>query len=980
MKKIIIFAALFELIIVPVMFPFAVDREYSLEADADLSLLSFSQLQERIQSEIEFSRCLLKLYPDREQEWEKLIKKAEAIVSGALKTPPYSICHEDVKKAEAVLAPIGKTAKTYTIHCVGHAHIDMNWMWSWPETVAVTNDTFITVLKLMDEFPDFCFTQSQASVYEIVKKYNPELFAGIKKRVAEGRWEIAAVQWVEGDKNLASGESLARHLLYTRHFFKENFNLNAEDLPLDWEPDTFGHAHTIPAIVSRAAVKYYYLCRGGKWKKPPVFWWQSSDGSRILVNLETTWYNDSIGPHNAFAMVKFSEKTGLKDWMNVYGVGDHGGGPTRRDIIRCHEMTAWPIFPDFKLTTTREYYAILEEHSDSFPILDRELNFEFPGCYTSQSQIKKFNRIGENQAVEAETAALLAFKLVGKDYPSQQLGEAWKKILFGHFHDILPGSGVRATRQYQSGLFQQAVAATGMIKTNSLRTIASRINTSFSAAGKNPAPLFEKENRSMGAGAGRGTEFGDISSGVHQKSGPRSIIVFNPTTWKRNEVIQVSIWDSGKERSPGDIQKKDFIVRTSNGDFFPAQKAGSGNYWGHHYIDLMFPVIVGPLGYSSYCIEEGKAPSPSFGKVKLIKEALGFENEFLKVCFDRLTGGIIQLVDKKSGLDLADRDNPMGVLEYILERPGAMSAWVIQDPKARICPLELDALKVVRFNPYAATVQAEAKLNQSEITITYTLKTGRPWLEISVDAFWLERGKHDIGIPTLRMQFPTCLTKASARYEIPFGSIKRSLNKGEEVPGLRWADVSGNMTGLKEKGGLLLLNDCKYGHSLSGSTLRLTLIRSSYLPDPLPELGKHTMRMALVPHGSEMNVGDMVRLGAAFNSPLQIIYTDNHPGSLPPHAGSLISIKPGNVLISCIKKAENENTVIIRLHETDGKSVRARVEVNQSFFGLLAGAEEVDLLERPSQKNTAGVVKGNAFSVDVPAYAIVTVKLSLENY
>jgi alpha-mannosidase len=163
----------------------------------------------------------------------------------------------------------------------------MNWMWPWPETVAVTNDTFTTVLKLMDEFPDFRFTQSQASVYALTKKYNPELFEQIRKRVAERRWEVAAVHWVEGDKNLASGEALAHHLLYTRQFVKEHFGLEPEDSAIDWEPDTFGHAETMPAIVARAGVRHYYMCRGGSFEKPPVFQWEAPDGSRVLVNYET---------------------------------------------------------------------------------------------------------------------------------------------------------------------------------------------------------------------------------------------------------------------------------------------------------------------------------------------------------------------------------------------------------------------------------------------------------------------------------------------------------------------------------------------------------------------------------------------------------------------------------------------------------------------------------------------------------------------
>jgi alpha-mannosidase len=278
-------------------------------------------LAERFLCEIEFAEGLARLYPSKGKQWVKGIAEAWAIVADEVATGRLDELPAAVARAEQVLAAVGKVAKQHTVHCVGHAHIDMNWMWSWPETVAVTGDSFLTALKLMDEFPDFCFTQSQASVYAIARDYHPEMFEQIRRRVAEGRWEIVAVHWVEGDKNIASGESLARHMLYTRRFMAEQFGLSPEDLPLDWEPDTFGHAATIPTIVSRGGVRQYYMCRGGAFAKPPVFRWKGPDGSQILVNLETTWYNDHIGPHNAVAALAFFQKTKLQDWMCVYGVG-----------------------------------------------------------------------------------------------------------------------------------------------------------------------------------------------------------------------------------------------------------------------------------------------------------------------------------------------------------------------------------------------------------------------------------------------------------------------------------------------------------------------------------------------------------------------------------------------------------------------------------------------------------------------------------
>ncbi len=383
-----------------------------------LSSLPPDRLAERIQAELAFAEGLLSLHPDRKAEWGPLVEKARALAGTS--DAPRPVDAQAVAQAEAVLAPVAAVAKTYTVHNVGHAHIDMNWMWPWPETVAVTNDTFTTVLRLMDEFPDFRFTQSQASVYEIARRYNPALFERIKARVAEGRWEVAASQWVEGDKNLASGESIARHLLYTRRFMEDELGLKPEDVPIDWSSPTPSATPTRSRPSSPAGASRATTCAGAAGtRSPPSSGGAGPDGSRVLVNLETTWYLKAVGPENASALLAFAAKTGLRDWMNVYGVGDHGGGPTRRDIRRILEMDGWPVFPRFRFATTREFYAILEKNADRLPVLDRELNFEFTGCYTSQSQIKRHNRLGESRALDAEAAAVLALPGGGTALPGR---------------------------------------------------------------------------------------------------------------------------------------------------------------------------------------------------------------------------------------------------------------------------------------------------------------------------------------------------------------------------------------------------------------------------------------------------------------------------------------------------------------------------------------------------------------------------------
>jgi alpha-mannosidase len=742
----------------------------------------------------------------------------------------------------------------------------------------------------------------------------------------------------------------------------------------------------MPAIVTRAGVKHYYACRGGAFEKPPVFMWEAPDGSRVLVNYETAWYLNRVGPHLVKPVVEFAKKTGLRDWMNVFGVGDHGGGPTRKDIVYAHEMNTWPIFPRWVFSTARDYYRILEAQKGRLPVVKRELNFEFTGCYTTQTQIKRHNRLGESQGQDAEAAAALAWRVLGRPYAGADIRDAWINVLFGQFHDILPGSGVRATREYQSALFQQSAAAFSMVQTQALRAVAGLIDTTFATSKVAKPLLAEAWDRSMGAGAGRDTAAGGLSSASHQADGPRAVVIFNPTADARSQMAKATIWDPGTPQSLDEMRRKTFIVHTADGSVLPAEAMETGSYWGDHYFaDLVFPVRLSPLGYASFIIEEAPYAGTHPGQVKVnrgeapsVEEAakageLSLENEFVLVRFDKVTGGVAALVDKKTGVNFVPPGRPTGVLEYIVERPRDMSAWSMADARTRLCPVPVNSVRVKLANPYVASIESRMKIGESDVTVTYTLRSGEPALEIAVHAVWLERGGPQIGTPKLRMLFPAALDKATGTYEVPFGAITRELNKGEEVPSQRFADISGE-TALSKSAGVLVLNDSKYGHSLQGSTLAVTLIRSSYEPDILPEVGEHDVRLAILPHAGAMGRADMIRHGVAFNRPLQVVSAGVHPGKLPAVSPGLTSVGPANVIVSGLKKAEEGDELIIRLYETEGVRCTASVGFNKAVVGPVESVRETDLLERPLDKGSARM-KGNGFTVDLPAYGISTVRV-----
>ena len=942
---------------------------------------TMQQLAERVDAELAFARSLTELHSSKAKSLNAAIAAAEKKAAEVFASADLAQMQKGVGAIEKLLAPAADLAKTYTIYCVGHAHIDMNWMWGWPETVSITNDTFTTVLKLMDEFPTFVFSQSQASVYTLVQQYNPALFDAIRQRVKEGRWEVTASHWVEGDRNMVSGESLTRHLLYTRRYFKEFFDLNPEDVQIDWSPDTFGHPLTVPMYLTRGGVKYVYLHRPGAMgvKRPSAFWWQSPDGAKVLVrNDMANGYNGQLNPGIANPLVNFCKETGLAFTMFVYGVGDHGGGPTRRDLAMAVDMDTWPIFPNVKFARASDFYARLEKEGGKLPTLTCELNTELTGCFTTQALIKRCNRVAEHRLLDAETACTVAAAATGRPYPAKDLELAWRDTLFCHFHDILPGSNVHDSRTWMHGLFQKTIATTTMAETLALRELAMQVDTASGVVSEATPAISQRAT--LGAGVGWGADRNMLGH-TDQAGGPvKPLVVFNPCAWDRAEVIEATIWsDSSMGQVTDEMRNRPLSVYTPGGKLIPAQKLEHGNYWNHAFVRIAFPVKVPALGYATYTVVEqpcdaitvtaNQITSPhhcSYSMQDRRKE--GIKNDFLEVQIDPETGGILRLDDKRNGLSW----NGPWHLEYLLEKPHGMTAWVI-DNAVKKETLQVLAIDRKLDNAYKATVDVRLKIRESEFTLTYELRAGDPMLYLHLKGTWFERGTPQTGVPTLHFTMPLSDMDSfpHGTYEIPFGAIERDTHEAEELPALNWAMVTG--TNQKKPSGLLLLNDCKHGHWIDGNTFNLTLIRSAYEPDPLPDVGQHEIHLGLLPFSAKLSTSDAIRMGKSFNRPLRPVGTSLHSGKLPSQLAG-VQMNDGNVLITTVKQAE-EGGVILHLVNPSTKDSIVAVTLNPQLLGEFSRAEEIDLLERPVKPSGAKLQK-QTLSVKVKANAIACVKLT----
>ncbi len=957
----------------------------------------------RADLQIAFARALAAALPAAQVEgWSERIERAEALLDNPSLAADPSGLEAAVQAMEHELAPIGQAAKTYTIYCVGHGHIDMNWMWSWPETVATTHDTFASVLSLMRQYPDLTYTQSQASVYAIAERYFPAMFEEIRQRVREGRWEVTAAHWVEGDKNIASGESLCRHLLYARRYCQDKFGLAPEDVPVDWEPDTFGHALSIPSFLAQGAVKYYYSCRQGNGfdhvrvgeARPPLFWWQAPDGARVLVNRETTWYNSyvNIGENIALPLAGFVKQTGLHHWLNIYGIGNHGGGPTRTEIDFYHELQDYPVYPQIVFSTAAAYFRAVEAElkanpgGDSLPVIAHELNFEFTGCYTSQSLIKQANRFGENFLEEAETLAVLAARLGGQAPPKAALREAWLAVLFNQFHDILPGSGVRQTREHATALVQEVAASTGAIKRTAGLTLAGRVDTLSLL----PDTIAAREERLRVEAGTANTPFvagAGVDAGVSGFSAPASggrrfspFVVYNPCAWPRSERITASLYDT-------DLDPARVVALDETGAALPTLPLGVREEWSHRRTTFAFDAPNVPaLGYRTFLLCEGE-PTPNATPAVQPAPNDWYETPTLKFCLDRGRGGLSALIDKRTGVNLVAPGTTLGAWSFVTERPVGMSAWVLGQEVDPAIPLRPTGMGVVgaAFNVgtgvvegggaagFRVTWQLAVPGTRSSVHVSLMIHALEPRLDFTATIDWREIGDPERGIPGLVLRFPLALAGAALRCEAPFGSVERTLNSGEEVPSLRYAHVSGTALDKLAPVGVTLLQDCKYGHSLHGNELRLRVVRSSYDPDPTPEVAQTTMRYSLFLHDAPADPAGLARLGAAWNHPLLVMPANLQGGEAPAQDGFARVLTP-SVILSALKQAEDGDGLVLRLVELNGQDVEAEVELHPSLTMGAAQAVLLDLMERP----VAGQARlsGNTLRVPIKAHSFVTVGLT----
>ena len=546
--------------------------------------------------------------------------------------------------------------------------------------------------------------------------------------------------------------------------------------------------------------------------------------------------------------------------------------------------------------------------------------------------------------------------------------------MFNQFHDILPGSGVKETVEHALGLFQENLANTGMIRTRSLRALAGKIDTSALA----PDCAAAGADMGLGAGVGNDAWWGDVSTLGAGECGADPFVVFNPAPFTRDEQVQLKVWN--RELPDGHV-----LIRDSEGKAVVGQVIERGNYWGHSFAVVSFPAKALPaMGYRAYVVDigAGEAPaSPAYvketgrpiyglGYVQAqMANPLVMGNEHLELTISGEAGGIISCIDKATGEEFVG-DGVLGAIEREQEAPHGMTAWQLGAIVDTAQPLADAVLTMTQRGPNVATVQLAGKHNDSDYRLTISLAAGSREIGFDLDVNWLERGDPETGVPALRASFPLGIEDGKANFEIACGHIERDTDGGES-PALNWVDLSGIGYDGDVTMGATLLNDCKYGHQVFEDAIRLTLLRSSYDPDPLPEIGRHNIRFALVPHVGAFDAGEATRAGYAFNHPVITVGTTVHEGELPAESALVEVLTPG-VMLSGIKRAEDSGALVIRVYEFGGRDAEAQVRVSSLLAEADSAATSADILERPGEDNTASMA-GDVVTVKVKAYGVATV-------
>jgi alpha-mannosidase len=855
--------------------------------------------------------------------------------------------------------------KKDTIHVVGHAHMDMNWLWTYSETMKMCNDNLRQVVAFMKEFPDYTMLQSQAAVYHFVEKVDPPLFELVKKYVKEGRLELAGGMWTEGDMNMSSGEAITRSFLLGQRYFYSRFGKITH---VGWLPDNFWHISQMPQILKLADCDYFYFHRCKPYKGS--FWWTAPDGSTVLCYANDT-YNGDIKPDLKEELEKITpDKHRL---LHITGVGDHGGGPTRVNIDLVHQLDKIPDYPAVKFTTAEDFFRKASKEMEDRPMHQGEMQFIFEGCYTNVADIKAGNRNSENALYTGEFLSTIHW-LRGNPYPSEELNDLWTNLTFNQFHDILPGSAINEANKEAVARYSEVLRKTNELRNNTFRKIADEVK--FKEDLGQPLVAFN----------------------LHPYS-RKTLVEAEVYSHREPATAKLASWGNyygSKYITPVDIGQgkvSSVLVRDGSGKSYPAQVVWGKSTPPGFTSKVLFVVDNLPAGgYKSFYADMEK-PGVFNEAIPFVNNT--FETDFFKVQFDMKNGSIVSLVDKRTNKEYVRQGGKLNTLRmYLEDKKGGMKSWVINKITGVEDITKVSGVKIVENGPVRACVETVRTWGKSRFIERAYIYRSYPRIDYDMEVHWLETGSDSTDSPMLKAIFPLNIDQPRFYCQVPFDVVERPVEGkingkeapasqrhadaygieaektlGQEVPAQKWVDVTDGTYGIA------LLNRTQYGHDMHNGELSITLMRSAGEPDIYPNLGKFTISYSLYPHPGDWKNGVQAE-GDDFNVP---VYAAEPPSlalgrehATRPEEFSFISVDSPGVVLSGLKKAEDGNELVVRLAEIEGNE--SSVNINLPVGAV--SARRLNIIEMPLPDAVEPQVKGKSVTVKIRPHEIVTLGIT----
>ena len=764
---------------------------------------------------------------------------------------------------EALKPAYARHAASSALNCtaVGHAHIDVGWLWPVSETVRKVARTYSNQLRLMERYPEYVFGGSQPQLYEFAKKHYPGLYEQVRRRIAEGRWECQGGMWVEADNNLPSGESLIRQFLYGKNFFRDEFGVEVRNL---WLPDVFGYNGNTPQIMKICGCDYF-LTQKLSWNKTNAipyntFQWEGIDGTRVTTHFPPADnYNSAMRSGElAAAQDRYRDSAICNDFIELFGIGDGGGGPCEDHVERARLVRDLEGVPKVKIGPAQAALERIGAIKEELPVWKGELYFEkHRGTLTTQAETKRNNRKLEQLIQQAEFLAAL---LPAEMYPRKRFDEVWKKILINQFHDIIPGSSIKLVYDNTKKEHEWCFAE--------LHDIIKECGKKLMKGRKNTLTLFN----SLGFPYTRPVEL--------------------PREWANGKVrtgdgeeVATQVEADGRVFASVKVPEYGFRVLK----FTPGAN-GAARTKTDHVLTLENQFLVAAFN------NDGQVVAISS------EEFTPYSDEVLKA-----PGNVLgYYVDEPAEYDAWDVD-PWYRRELVATakaRPG-YKAFRETGPVRDVLHFEL-----VVGN---STVTQEVSLAHGQEECNYE----DSMLEFKTRVDWHENRK------MLRVSFPTTIRSDEATFDIQYGFVRRPTHTNTswdyakfEVCAHKYADIS------TSQAGVALANDCKYAYMVRDGVLDLALLRSPKWPDYYADQGEHEFTYALCPHNFPFEESWVIERSAQLNrEPLRFdgrILEELIPPFYLDDANTGVSVE-------VVKRAEKSDAYILRLVELQGRESSLKI-------------------------------------------------------